>query len=384
MKKIIIIGSGLSGLSCAHYLNKSKFDVKIFEKKAYPGGKVASENIDNFICDAGFQVLLNNYNEVKRLGIYSKLDLKHFDSGAEIYTKRRNFKVFNPLFHPLKFSKSNILSVFTIADIFKILLLFVTFKIKKEKVGELFKKYFSNNSRKLFLEPFFKGIFLSKNLNTDTRFFLKIFKKFALGKASLPLEGMSSLPKAIIDKGKLKINYDMHLKDIKGNNAIFKNGDKYKFDFIILACPVYNIKSLIDINTNIKYNENKTLYISSSKNVLKKSILLVPEENFKTNSIQCLTNISKKYSNNNKSLYSLSTLYAETDDKELMDEFLEITKLNSKDVRLIKSYTIKNSLPKTIKNIKPIKNIHFIGDWSKEASIDGAIKSGRLLAENLN
>ena len=27
MKKTIIIGSGLSGLSCAHYLDKKKFDV---------------------------------------------------------------------------------------------------------------------------------------------------------------------------------------------------------------------------------------------------------------------------------------------------------------------------------------------------------------------
>ena len=34
---------------------------------------------------------------------------------------------------------------------------------------------------------------------------------------------------AIIDKGKLKINYDMQLKYIRGNNANFKNGDKYKF-----------------------------------------------------------------------------------------------------------------------------------------------------------
>ena len=28
--------------------------------------------------------------------------------------------------------------------------------------------------------------------------------------------------------------------------------------------------------------------------------------------------------------------------------------------------------------------MYFIGDWSEEASIDGAIKSGRLLAENLD
>ena len=27
MKKVVIIGSGLSGLSCAHYLDKNKYDV---------------------------------------------------------------------------------------------------------------------------------------------------------------------------------------------------------------------------------------------------------------------------------------------------------------------------------------------------------------------
>ena len=31
-EKILIIGSGLSGLSCASYLDKSKFDISIYEK----------------------------------------------------------------------------------------------------------------------------------------------------------------------------------------------------------------------------------------------------------------------------------------------------------------------------------------------------------------
>ena len=31
-QKILIIGSGLSGLSCATYLDKNKYDVSIYEK----------------------------------------------------------------------------------------------------------------------------------------------------------------------------------------------------------------------------------------------------------------------------------------------------------------------------------------------------------------
>ena len=78
LKKTIIIGSGLSGLSCAHYLDKKKFDVKIYEKESYLGGRVATEDVNGFKCDVGFQVLLNNYEEVKKIGVYDKLDLKYF------------------------------------------------------------------------------------------------------------------------------------------------------------------------------------------------------------------------------------------------------------------------------------------------------------------
>ena len=98
MKKVVIIGSGLSGLSCAHYLDKNKYDVQIYEQKSSPGGRVNSENIDGNICDVGFQVLLNNYDELKRLNIYDQLDLKYFDSGAQIWTENKVLSLSKPEF----------------------------------------------------------------------------------------------------------------------------------------------------------------------------------------------------------------------------------------------------------------------------------------------
>ena len=45
MKKIAIIGGGISGLSIAHYL-KNRYEVQVFEKEARPGGLIKCDCID--------------------------------------------------------------------------------------------------------------------------------------------------------------------------------------------------------------------------------------------------------------------------------------------------------------------------------------------------
>ena len=384
MKKIIIIGSGLSGLSFYRYINKSIYNIQCFEKNNYPGGRVQTEDIDGFKCDIGFQVLLNNYSEVKKLNIYNKLDLQYFNSGAEMYFQPNNLKIYNPLIHPLKFLKSNIFKIFSAKDILKLLLLFTSKNLTESKVANLFKNRFTEKSQRLFLKPFFKGILLSESLNSDTSFFLKVFKKFATGRASVPLNGMRTLPESIINQHNIDINYNHELVKIENNFAYFSNGKKYKYDILVIASPLHSIKKLININVPVKYNSNKTIYISSSKNIMSKSILLVPDEKFHTNSIQCLTNISSGYSNNDKSLYSLSTLNINAKDDELLNEFKHITGLIDNKTQIVKSYVIKHALPQANVQLKSIDNIHFCGDWNTEPSIDGALKSGRLLAESLN
>lgn len=382
MKKILIIGSGLSGLSCAKYLDKSKFDIHIYEKSDKPGGRVSSETIDGNICDVGFQVLLNNYDEVKKLGVYDSLNLKYFDSGAEIYSDGQILSIYSPLKHPFKFLKSNIIRMFSISDVFSLLKsLFI--KSDLQHANQYIRKNFSDKSQKLFFYPFFRGVFLSKELHTDTNFFLKIFKKFAFGTASLPSHGMKMLPKEIIKKYHLDINYNYELKNIESQKAIFVNDIEEHFDKIVLAMPINNLKEITNINIEAENNFNKTAYVKSSKKVLNKAIMLVADDEYKINSIQCLSNISKNYSPDSKHLYSISSL-EDIDDDMLVSEFKSITKLEDKDIKLIKSYTINEALPAMSEELENRDNIYFCGDWKCEASIDGAIKSGRLCAEEIN
>ena len=293
MKNVVIIGAGLAGLSCAHYLDKFKYNIKVFESKSQPGGRAKSDNIDEYICDVGFQVLLNNYEEVKNLGVYNKLELRYFDSGSLIYNNDKIYKLYNPFRHPIKFITSDFLKIFKIKDIKSVLKILFRKSFKSSKTSSLFNDIFSKRSKYYFFKPFFKGIFLNQSLSNDSRFFHKIFKKFAYGKASLPKHGMSKLSETIIDNSNFDVTYNTKVSKVNNNKLIFESGEEEEFDIVIFAIPTRNINKILNTNYETKYFSNKTIYISSTIKKLGKSILLIPNEDLALNSIQCVSNVSK-------------------------------------------------------------------------------------------
>ena len=98
----------------------------------------------------------------------------------------------------------------------------------------------------------------------------------------------------------------MSLKILKPEKAIFTNNVEEYFDKIVPVMPINNLKEITNINIEAENNFNKTAYIKSSKKVLNKAIMLVADDQYKINSIQCLSNISKNYSTDSEHLYSIS------------------------------------------------------------------------------
>jgi phytoene dehydrogenase-like protein len=60
----VVIGAGLAGLSAALTLQDAGAQVTVLESSDRPGGRVASDIIDGFILDRGFQLINMNYPEV--------------------------------------------------------------------------------------------------------------------------------------------------------------------------------------------------------------------------------------------------------------------------------------------------------------------------------
>lgn len=57
MKKVIVIGAGISGLVCANYLRRAGFDVTVFEKHIIPGGMSAQWKRKDYIFEGGMHWL---------------------------------------------------------------------------------------------------------------------------------------------------------------------------------------------------------------------------------------------------------------------------------------------------------------------------------------
>ena len=169
-KQIVVIGAGLAGLSCAIECEKLGLDYIIIDKNKYVGGRQQTSNINGYICDHGFQVLLTAYPTARKLLDFEQLDLQYFKKGAYCW----NGKTFNLYCDPreniiagLKMLFNNQLSYIDITT-----LLNWAYTLNKSSSTDIFaqpnqstqqlldSKPLSYPCKKLFLEPFFKGIFL--------------------------------------------------------------------------------------------------------------------------------------------------------------------------------------------------------------------------------
>lgn len=107
MKKIAIIGSGIAGVSSAHYLNKLGYEVSLFESGPYFGGhtNTIELNIDGVInpIDTGFLVH-NNRTYPNLIEFFKELEIKTHESEMSFSVMR--------LSDNLLWAGTNLLTVF--------------------------------------------------------------------------------------------------------------------------------------------------------------------------------------------------------------------------------------------------------------------------------
>ena len=78
----IVIGAGLAGLACARELVRAGRQVLVVEAADRVGGRVATDTVDGFRIDRGFQVYLDAYPEGRRQLDLAALGLGCFEPGA--------------------------------------------------------------------------------------------------------------------------------------------------------------------------------------------------------------------------------------------------------------------------------------------------------------
>ena len=403
---VIIVGAGVAGLTAALELHRAGKRVVIFEATDRVGGRIATDVVDDYVLDRGFQVLLSAYPETQKYLDYTKLNLKHFGAGAIILRKGKKHLIADPLRHPAHMFSSLLAPVGSIKDKLNIFLLRQS--LKPSPINEIFNAPekstyeklkelgFSDKIIKNFFSPFFGGIFLERELTTSSRMFMFVYKMFSEGWASLPTGGMQQIPLQLADNlppEMIRLNH--RVKFISSNTVLLNTGEEYKAAKLLIATEacglvqdyVPHIKTACLGTTNI--------YFWADKSPMKGAwIMLNAEPKAFVNNVAVLTEANRSYAPRNKHLISVScnTIVEENTHAAIKKVKQELKPYFGEKVQHwhhIRTYKIRYALPvqthvqhQIAASSLHIKNdIFMCGDFLLNGSINGAMRSGALAAD---
>ena len=395
---IIIVGAGISGLSCAYKCQQNDRDFILFEKSNRVGGRVGSVKENGFIFDVGFQVYNTAYKTTNELLDLDVNKFGRFSPGAKIFVNGKSTILSDPLRNVSKLPNTLLSRAGTILDKIKILQLKLSlnkYEIKHDQTNdvstiEFLENYgFSEKIIKNFFQPFFSGIFLENELKTSSKFFKYVFSNFNNGIAALPQNGMQEIPDDLSSKlnaSRLKLNSEV--VKIDNNNFIeLKNGDRIGYKYLILT----NESSMLAEDGQIDYNPTSTIYFSSRLNVDDGSYIhLFPEEDL-INNIAIVSEVVPTYSQDDLSLFSISLkkkYKKEKHDILIRQKLAHYFGGKDSDYTFEKSFSIiKGTIKQRVKFFDEEKNFSskyiVCGDYFENGSIEGASISGIKAYEQL-
>lgn len=411
MTDYIIVGGGISGLSAALHLSRGGQTVKVLEASSRIGGRIKTDVVDGYLLDRGFQVYLDAYPEGKLILDYKALKLKKFISGAKLFLPNGSKDVFvDPLKHPKYFFTSLSSSAGDFSDKLNLYALSrrlsrsrnrSIFKKENKTTSAIFKEYgFSDNMIKYFLQPFYAGIFLESNLSTSRRMFDFVLKMFKKGNGTVPVFGMEEIPKQMagqLPQGTILTH--QRCTSIVNKQVKVESGESYiAGKAIILATE--NPGHLLEGTTSQSQAppaSTTCVYFSAPNPPYKEPLIgLFSHDNRIVNNMAVMSNVSREYAPSGDALISLSLSGDFKDNTELIGAALkDISPWFPSSITdswtFIKTYHIPHALPNQSKvsydlDISAARindNLYTCGDYMLQGSINGALRSGRQLAEYL-
>jgi protoporphyrinogen oxidase len=400
----VIIGGGISGLTCAKYLNEKGYGFMLLEGSDALGGRVRTDKVDGFLLDRGFQVLLTNYPEAKKILNYNNLDLKYFSSGSMIKAEKGFMKMENPFRNKMAYITMAFSSVGSLSDKLKIRKFANElaeipdedfFKMDATDTLTFLKNYgWSDKMINNFFKPFFGGVFLENDLVTSSNFFQFVFKQFFRGDAAIPADGIQAIPEQIAEMiPNNRIRKNARVKGFEGNQIFLDGGEVITADKIVVATDPHTSDELLGETNKRVYNITTCTYFSAESSPLngQKFIALNPNRRGAVHNVCVPSDIAPNYGNAGKSLISVSTQGLEKLDernltnrikRELFDWFG--AKVNV--WKHLKTYHIPESLVQyragsEKQEMKLAENLYRCGDYLAYPSLNAAMQTGREVAQ---
>lgn len=401
-KSVVIIGAGMAGLTCALELERRAVDYVLLEAADQVGGRVRTDQVDGFLLDRGFQILLTGYPEIRRLCNYQQLILRPFRSGALIRHNNQWLVLPDPLKEPRQLLATLRSPVGSMADKMRVGMLSLRsllwregncFRQSPETSREfLHRQGFSPRMFELFWRPFFGGVFLDDELATGSDLFRYLFSLFVRSQVTLCDGGIQQIPNQLARRlNEERIHLETPVQRLDGRQCWDTHGNCWEGDHVVVAVDGAAAARLLPQQPEPAFHGTHCSYFAAPLSPGGKGrIQLNAQRDSCVHHVVVLSDVAQGYAPAGGSLISVSS---QTQDLPGEAELRrELSTWYGADTiagwKLLRQYSVPRALPafgagQRRSDFKLGEGLWRCGDYLSYPSLNAAVGSGRIVAESL-
>jgi phytoene dehydrogenase-like protein len=400
---VAVVGAGLAGLSAARLLRERGRQPHVFEASDGVGGRVRTDEVDGFLLDRGFQVLLTAYPELHEQFDVDALELKAFDPGALVWLRGKGHVVSDPFRRPTTALATATAPVGSLTD--KVRIAGLRHRVRRGAPSRLLRGEdvstgqmlrdtgFSPRMLQRFFVPLIGGIQLDPELTASRRMFDIVFRMLADGDAAVPALGMGRISAQLashLPAESIHLSAPVTSVDSDG---ITIGGDKRVRAQAVLVATDGPAASILTGLPTVKSRSVSCVYFAAdtpptdSKLIVLDGTACGPALN-----IAVMSNVSRHYAPPGRHLVAAAVPGVVEGDleHEVRDQLTRMFGSQVGSWTHLRTYRIPHGQPDQSPPFSPKKAVHlrdnlFVGgDHRDTASIQGALFSGRRCAEAIS
>jgi len=403
---VVVIGAGLSGLAAARQIQQSGLSVVVLESSDAVGGRVRTDNVEGFLLDRGFQVLLTAYPELATQVDMDALDLQAFDPGALVWLQSKiggagkGHVVSDPFRKPSTLFATTFAPIGSVID--KLRIIFLRLRVLRGAAPDLLRNSdmstlaslrsagFSHRIIETFFRPLFGGVQLDPQLATSRRMFDIIFRSLSEGQSVLPARGMQALPEQLASRlAHDTVRLNSPVESLDGTTVVLSTGERITSRAVVVATEGPTASKLLDLPPVQSRTAGCVYFSADSPPNDKKYVILDGSGKGPVLNVALISNIAPSYAPPGKHLIAAALPGVISGDLE------QLARQQLRDWwgpqvdawKHLRTYAISHggpvqSAPFSPKQRVSLGNGLFVcGDHRDTGSIQGALYSGRRCGE---
>ncbi|QDU40060.1 protoporphyrinogen oxidase [Maioricimonas rarisocia] len=407
---VLIVGAGLAGLCCARVLQQAGVDLTLLDAADTCGGRVRTDVVDGYRLDRGFQVLLTAYPEARDVLDYQALDLRAFQPGALIRRDGRFHRFADPWRAPRHVLASLRAGVGRFADRLRVARLRAA-SIRANRSGipavaeqttlDCLRGHygFSEDMIDGFFRPFLGGVFLDAELQTTSHMLHFVFGMFSKGDAALPARGMEEIPAQLtngLPPERIRLSSEVKSLDANDGSITLENGERLQGSVVVLATDAPAAHRLCPELPGPQPARSVTcLYYTCDSPPVDEPILILNGDGLgPVNNLSVPSVVSPHYSPSGRHLVSVSVLDRIDQEEASLDSEVRSQLSNWygqqvnqwETLRIVRvPYALPSQPPGAAGSStgRITDRLYVCGDYCENSSIQGAMVSGRAVAEQI-